>query len=180
MTRIIAFSFLCFCIVGATFTYSNKKDFKNQKPAIDQAPFDISFHIEKVKNDLYSLSVALDLDSDSYVVSPHSKDTIYGHFDISMKDFGNLIQDKNLVEIPASVEEYDPILKEPVRFARGKTTFKQHIHVLSKRDFEASGLVWFVLEPSCVPYDVEFKISHQSGEMTVQKTKTSISAGYKQ
>jgi hypothetical protein len=42
-----------------------------------------------------------------------------------------------------------------------------------------SGLIEFLLEPSCVPYDVEFVSSYRSGVMKVKKIKTSISKEYK-
>jgi len=77
-----------------------------------------------------------------------------------------------LIEIPSSVQEYDPILEEEVRFVRESTTYKRNLTIVQQDDFEVSGLVWFVLEPSCVPFQVEFIISKQAGEMSVIKTNT--------
>jgi hypothetical protein len=152
---------------------------KKDKSELNDDPFDLKFQIEKMENDLYSLAVTIDLFDGSFIVSPHSQDSVYGHFDIIFKDFGNIVADKTLSEIPASYPEIDPILNTLVRFVRGKTTYKQNIHILTKGDFDASGMIWFVLEPSCVPYDVEFRISSRSGKMTITKTKTAVSAGYK-
>ena len=74
--------------------------------------------------------------------------------------------------------ELDTILKEPVRFIRENTTFKQTLRPTSNGDFEVSGLVEFLLEPSCIAYDVTLIISSCNGEMSVVKTNTEISSEY--
>lgn len=81
-------------------------------------------------------------------------------------------------EIPKSYAQYDPILKEPVHFVRGKTTYKQKFKVLNKNDFEFSGLIWFVLEPLCAPINVEFLIKKEEGKLMVDKTRIVFSEGY--
>jgi len=42
-----------------------------------------------------------------------------------------------------------------------------------------SGLTWFVLEPQCVPLDIEYIISYQDGIMEIKEKKISISKDYK-
>ena len=74
--------------------------------------------------------------------------------------------------------ELDTILKEPVRFIRENTTFKQTLKSTSNGDFEVPGLVEFLLEPSCIAYDVTLIISSHNGGMSVVKTNTEISSEY--
>jgi len=149
----------------------NKAEIKKEPKGVDDS-FDISFLIEKEQSDLYSLSVIFELDSGCWVVSPYSNDSVYGPTTISISDNDYLIVYDTLIEIPASVEEFDSILNMPVRFIRKKTTYKQSIRVLTKDDFEVPGSVWFVLEPHCTPKKVDFVISYRSGKMEVRKIYT--------
>lgn len=45
-------------------------------------------------------------------------------------------------------------------------------HAIVDEDFETHGLFFFVLEPFCIPYEVGFSISHNSGEIKIWKTST--------
>jgi len=141
--------------------------------------FDIKIEIEKTDDKKYELSTTIELKDGNYIISPYSEDDIYLHYSITIPKNNNLIVDEKLIEIPASIPEIDPILNIPVRFVKETTTYKQEIEVTTEKDFEVSGLIEFLVEPSCIPYDVEFLISHQSGIMEVKKTKTAISKEYK-
>ena len=135
--------------------------------------FDVGLQIDEVNGKSY-LVTTIELGADSYVVSPYSEDTIYGHFEVSIEETNHLIMDKTPLEIPSSVMEFDPILESQVRFVRENTTYKQQLKVSAKEDFEVSGAVWFVLEPSCKPYKVKFVISSHDGEITVEKISTAL------
>ena len=143
-------------------------------------PFDISLQVENLGNNQYNLVVDLILEKGKYVVSPFSKDETYGHFIVSIEQTNKLIADNTLSETPTSVEEHDPILNMPVRFVRKNTTYKRKFNVRETSNFEVSGLIEFVLEPDCIPYDVSFVISKQSGTVKVKETNTIISKEYKQ
>ncbi len=176
------FFFLLLSIGSLTAFYqSNKSEVivKDEVSKQIEAPFGIDLVIDKIDDDQYNFGVTIQLEKGSYVISPFSNDDIYGHFEISIDENKNFLSDKTLLEIPSSVEEMDPIIKEKVKFVRVNTTYKQKVQRLSKNDFEVAGLIEFVLEPSCIPYDVEFVISNRSGKMEVEKTKTSISKEYK-
>lgn len=182
MNRIFLFLFLLFSISASTANcQSNMTNatVKNDQFKITEYNFDIKLQIDKEDKDQYILAATIDLCKDCFVVSPFSEDETYGHFDISIAKTSNLIADDLLLEIPSSMEEFDPILNRQVKFVRINTTYQQKIKVLTEDDFEISGLIWFVLEPSCVPYDVEFTLSYRSGIMEIKKTKTSISKSYK-
>ena len=152
--------------------------FKNGYNINEQA-FDVQFQIDQIGGDQYNLVATILLDDGAYIVSPFSKDSTYGHFYFTIEDTKYLISDNQLLEIPKSVEEYDPIIEAPVNFVRVNTTYQQKLKLINQEDFEVAGLVEFLLEPICIPYDVEFKLTYQNGKMKVEKTKTVISSEYK-
>lgn len=184
MNRILVFVFLLLSIGSLTAYQQSNKDStvihndKIEKINIDK-DFELQLQMEKLDNGLYDLSATISLAKGSYIISPFSTDSIYLHFAMSIPPTYYLISDNKLSETPNSIPEIDPILNEPVRFVRGKTTYKQQIKVINENDFEVSGLIEFLVEPVCVPYDVEFTISKRSGIVTVKKTKTYISKEYK-
>ena len=142
-------------------------------------PFNIIMQMNKINGEHYSLSATIELDSGSYVISPYSTDDFYLPFSMVINDTSALIVQGDLSETPASVEEHDPYLNLSIKVVRVNTTYQQHLKIASKDDFEVAGLIEFLLEPSCVPYDVEFTISSRSGKLEVKKTKTFISKEYK-
>lgn len=135
--------------------------------------FDIKLNLTKADSDLYNLTASIALTNGSYVISPFSDEDTYGHFTITIDDSSNLMKNATLLEMPNSVEEFDSILNTPVKFVRENTSYTQQLKVVTKNDFETTGTIWFVLEPSCVPYEIEFLITSRNGEMTITKTKTS-------
>jgi hypothetical protein len=182
MKKTLLFFVLFIGIAGATIYLKPSKvnaSTQTKTVKIIDDSFDMKVDIEQIAGNQYELAATIELENGSYVVSPYSEDDIYLHFSISIPDNDNLIADDKLLEIPASVPEIDPILNIPVRFIRGTTTYKQKIELTTENDFEVSGLIEFLVEPSCVPYDVEFTASYNSGVMTVKKTKTFISKEYK-
>ncbi len=141
--------------------------------------FDVNFQIDQLNKEEYNLSVTIELNDGAYIISPFSKDTTYGHFYFTLRDNKHLIFDNQLLETPNSVEEFDPILEAPVKFVRVNTTYQKKIKLAKQDDFKVTGLVEFLLEPICIPYDVEFVISYRDGKMEVKKMKTVISSEYK-
>lgn len=116
--------------------------------------------------------ITIDLYPGSYLISPYSKDTTCAHFTISIAASGKLLIDDTLLEVPSSVEEFDSILNIPIRLIRENTKYTQKISLVEQDNFKVSGLIWFVLEPICIPYEIGFIISYNSGEMKVKKTST--------
>lgn len=151
-----------------------------EEQTLIDSSFNILLETEKIDQDQFRLATTIELSDSSYVISPYSQDDIYGHINIGIRDHSNLIVGESLLEIPSSVEEFDPILEKPVRFVRENTTYQQDLQVVGEDDFDISGSVWFVLEPSCVPYEVEFIISYHAGEMTIEKTNTRTAYGVRE
>jgi hypothetical protein len=187
MNKAFAFIF----VLGFIGCSSDNQESINPNPAqkTDQAEvssagllheeqFDIQLEI-KQNIDQYSLAITLDLDSSCFVYSPFSTDSAFSHFEILVAENDNLILADSMVETPNSVIEFDEVVNEQVRVVRAKTTFTYDMSFNGDADFEELGIIEFVLEPRCVPYDVEFVISRKDGELEVQKTKTAISEEYK-
>ena len=145
MIKFLALSFLLLNI-GGTNDYQQSTT-QNDESERSKESFDIKLQVDKITKDQYNLDVTIELENGSYVISPYSKDDIYGHFGISIPNNSNLSPDKTLLEIPSSVEEHDPILDQPVKFVRGNTIYKQRLKITNQNDFEVKGLIEFVLEP---------------------------------
>ncbi|MFK8005858.1 MAG: M56 family metallopeptidase [Saprospiraceae bacterium] len=152
--------------------------FKTDLNSIKES-FDVLFQVDQLNEMEYNLSTTIILNKESYIISPFSKDTTYGHFYFTLPNNEHFVSDNQLLETPNSVEEFDPILEAPVKFVRVNTTYQRKIKLTGQDDFEVTGIVEFLLEPICIPYDVQFKISYKNGKMNVEKTKTVISSEYK-
>jgi hypothetical protein len=174
MKNTLTLLFICLNLACGTKTKQVQETVNTQEVIVMNAPFNIEFQFEEKEAGVFSLATILELDSGSYVISPFSEDEFYGAFQISILDSTHLFVDESLVEIPKSVEEYDPFINVPVRFVRENTVYKQNIKLLSEEDFEVSGIIEFVLEPSCKPYSVEFILSYCSDTLHVEKTNTAV------
>lgn len=159
-------------------TVNDVLDYPFQTKKVIAKAFEINLDIDKSNDTQYSLTVDFKLDKGSYIISPFSKDDFYLPFSIAINE-SKFIQPGQLLEAPITVEELDTIINKQVRFVRENTTFTQNIKVLNQDDFEVTGLIEFLIEPQCIPYDVEFVISKNSGKLNVEKTKTYISKEYK-
>jgi len=184
-TRVITFFFLLVSIACGTVesqdsipdevTFLKFDDFK-----IGDYPFDVKLEMEEINEEEYFITTTIVLlKKGSYIVSPFSKDSTYMHFALLIEDQEHFTINDDLLEIPSSVEEFDPILDMQVRFVRVPTVYKQKIKITNQADFEMSGLVEFLVEPACVPYHVEFSISQIDGKIIIEKTKTSFHPSYK-
>ncbi|MEO1450915.1 MAG: hypothetical protein AAFV07_15405 [Bacteroidota bacterium] len=179
MHKFALFTLLIGVLVGCQPAGQPAQSITQPVVQLEDQGFDLGLEIVETNGKQASLNVSLKMDEDSYVISSYSTDDIYGHFEISLTESPHLFGGNPMAEIPASVEEFDPVIKQSVRFIRQETTFQQPLEVLSEDDFVAEGKIEFVLEPRCVPYDVTFTISQQDGKLKVVKTKTSISREYK-
>lgn len=134
--------------------------------------FYTSFSIEEGQQNEVALIAYIELNNGSYVISPFSKDTIYGHVNLSLKESELITLVGAVSESPISKEEYDPILETQVKFVRTNTRYKQEIKLETKNDFELGGAFWFLLEPECVPYKIDFLLKQKSGRLSVEKMNT--------
>lgn len=181
MNKTLFFLILVLTLGGlSAYKYADTpKESKENSPKAALKPFDIQLDIEKLDKNEYELAVAIKLNKGDYIVSPFSTDGIYATFSLAIPKNTYLTVAETLSESPKSIPEIDPIINKPVRFVRVNTVYKQKMKVTNEEDFEVSGLIELLLEPSCVPYDVAFSLSYKSGELIAKQTKISISKEYK-
>lgn len=141
--------------------------------------FDIELDLLQESQSAYTLVVALSMDSGSYVISSFSEDDFYLPFEVTLEPSSNLTLGNELIENPPSIEEYDAVIEENVRFVRENTTFSREMNISSTSDFQVEGKIQFMIEPQCIPYDIDFSIIQEGGVLRVGKTKTQFHSGYK-
>ena len=182
MSQLLTFLFVI-TIISCNSTYpsstSKNSKIKIRASKIVEKPFDISLKLDQTKSDSITLVIELKLKNGSFIISPFSKDSIYGNLNISFTESSQLLPSNSILEIPKSIKEFDPIIDEQVNFVRENTTYKKDLRILTKNDFEVTGLIDFVLEPICIPYDVKFVISQKTGKVEIKKMRTSISKEFK-
>lgn len=144
----------------------------NEEASLIEETFDIILQIDQIDKEHFNLEVNFKLDSGSFIISPFSTDGFYGPTNISIEKYNSHIIEGLLLETPTSIEEFDPIIEKQVKFVRKNTTYKQKLKLIEEDDFQVSGTIWFVIEPICIPYEVVFVISHNSGKIKVNKTST--------
>lgn len=135
--------------------------------------FETSFSIETSNENKKHLLVYLELNNESYVISPFSKDTIYGHLELALNENEYLTLANKLSESPLAKEEFDPILETQVRFVKTNTRYQQELDIKTEDDFQTEGHFWFLLEPACIPYKITFRLSQKDGILEVEKLATS-------
>lgn len=105
------------------------------------------------------LTVELDIPKGSYVISAHSNRDYLGKFQIAWVD--SAVQAVSpLVEAPPSSPGWEPFdrIYTPMMF--GPTTLTQGYRFPEEQDIQA-GQVFFVLEPQCIAYALDFTIEKE-------------------
>lgn len=180
----IGILFCLFCLTTNCATDNHKPNSGEQtntiKPSLENDKgFDLSFHVNPKADSNYDFLIDLKLDSGNYIISPFSKDNFYMPFSLVLDKNTHLHIDQAILEIPKSKIELDTIINLPVRFIRTNTQFIQKVNVRTSDDFEVLGKVEFLIEPSCIPYSIDFMISQQDGKMAIKKTKTGFHPSYR-
>ncbi len=142
--------------------------------------FNLEFSIDGSTENNKVLSIELSLNNGSYIISPNSNDNFYGPLTIFHSPGDNYIVKPELIEIPSSHPEMDTLINSFVNFVRVNTKYQQIIEIKNTEDFVTRGILEFVLEPSCIPYDVEFEIEQRNGLLTVTKLDTKVSEEFRQ
>lgn len=152
-------------------------DLLNQE--INQQGFHIELSIEKDDDNIYKLITDVVLEEGNYIYSPLSKDDFYHPLIFSLKNNKDFILIDDLIESPLSLPEIDPYINTPVNYIRTNTTYTQKIKILNKKDFKHKGMIEYLLEPSCVPYDLEFLVKQEGGKLSVEKMELRFSEEYR-
>ena len=127
----------------------------------------------------FCLIGTIDLAKDAYIISPFSKDSFYQNYVLTLPDNEYFEVVGNIVEFPASSEEVDPYIEQVVKYVRTKTSFTHELNIKKDVDFSVPGIIEFLVEPSCIPYDVKFVISNQAGKLEIKQLEIYISEEHK-
>ncbi|EZH73514.1 hypothetical protein ATO12_16385 [Aquimarina atlantica] len=137
----------------------------------------LALKMDTTDKDEQRLIVSIDLYDKSYFVSPHSNGNFLGRFNLSLDETKHLTIRDSIIEFPKSLETYDPWSDGWVNFVKRNTTYTQKLIIDSKKDFEVTGLIQFVIEPRCTMEKVQFVISQRSGVLSVEKRQRSTHFG---
>lgn len=140
--------------------------------AIDE-PYNIAIDIETTENNNSYLVISMELNNDSYYVSPNAKRDFKGKFYMDLGSYTNVDFEGKIIETPLSVEEIDlhPFVNGTVNWVRENTTYKQALNLKSKDDFEVYGRIRFTIEPRCTLEEITFGIVRQEGKMKITYPK---------
>ncbi len=144
----------------------------NSSKIEEETDFNVSFEIKKIDDKHFNLVTSIELDKGCHVISPYSPDTILLPVNLIITENETFTLDSTLIEYPISTTEYDSLLETNVNYVRENTSYTQRINLNTQQDFEVNGQVELLIEPRCIPYQIDFTISNASGELTVSKTKT--------
>ena len=144
-----------------------------------EASIAIDLSIEKIDDSSYNLITIIELGEESYIYSPFSNDEFYLPLTFNLNDNKNFVLEDKLQEEPLSKPEIDPYLNTPIQYVRCNTTYNQKIKIVNSNDFSYKGLIEYLLEPSCVPYDLEYEIKQVDGELFVEEIGVKVSEEYK-
>ena len=135
-------------------------------------PFGLTFEVEGATGGA-DATLVLDLDlfqAEDWVVSTHSTDSMFGKVDVRFLDFPLLMPAGVLTERPESTWEVEHFSQLDIRVLRQDTEMRLPVRSTSDRDFEARGQVFFVLEPLCMPFEVDFMVGRRAGAWVVERT----------
>ena len=135
-------------------------------------PFGLTFEVEGTTGGTYA-TLVLDLDlfqDEDWVVSMHSTDSMFGKVDVRFLDLPLLMPAGELTERPESTWEVEHFSQLDIRVLRRDTKMRLPVRATSNRDFEAKGQVFFVLEPLCMPFEVDFTVGRRDGVWAVECT----------
>lgn len=133
-------------------------------------PYELKVQMNKVENDIYDLTVLINLNNDAHFVSPNSKRDFKGKFTLVIDENKTIALMSDLIESPLSVEEIDPhpFVNGTINWVRTNTNYRQQLKRKVTTDFIVKGLIQFTIEPRCTLEKIPIIITYKSGKMTVQ------------
>jgi len=149
-------------------------DFNYKGPHYKGPPFELDLSLVQTSPVLTTLTATLSLDSGDYVVSPYTTQDYLGVFDLVLLDSTHLEFVGNLIEFPPPIDMFFSFEDLPIISYVGSTRLSRLLRISTVGDFEAYGEIFFVHEPSCLPYIVSFVITRKQGELSVTKTGTQM------
>lgn len=153
--------------IAATLNIENS--IKTDFPIPNETPYNIMFDIETTKNNNSFLVISIELNNESYFVSPNAKRDFKGKFYMDLGSYTDVDFEGNIIETPLSVEEIDS--NRTVNLVRENTTYKQALKLKTKDDFEVFGRIRFTIEPRCTLEEIPFGIIRKDGVLKITSPK---------
>ena len=118
----------------------------------------------RVAGSLLNLQVNVDIPDGSYVISAMSDRDYLGKFQVSFSD--STVQPMgSLTESPVSIPGWEPWDQVYTPMLFSSTEIQQSWILPTGRD-TLKGQVFFVLEPQCVPYALDFRVLPRQQQIT--------------
>ena len=139
----------------------------SQSKAQPGLPLPVGFDI-RVAGDIVdrelALAVSVDVPEGSYVISALSDRDYLGKFQVSWSD-SSVQASGALIETPVSMPGWEPWDRVYTPMLFSPTVLRQTWRFPTQLD-TLKGQVFFVLEPQCVPYALDFKVATATGAFT--------------
>lgn len=156
---------------NANFSTSTKllKDPVTYFSTLNTDPYAVFIDIIEVGKNDFNLIIKMDLNTDSFYVSPNSVRDFSGKFKLHLNENNQLEKTAALIEKPLSTEIFDPhpFVDAKVNWVKDDTTYTQKLHLNSKEDFQIRGLVQFIIEPNCTLEKIPFTIVYADAKMKI-------------
>ncbi len=128
----------------------------------------LDLRLDQIESGHYKLVAHLSFNAGSYVISPADTLSILSPFQLDFGDGAPIELTRAMTEFPGYQNLYEPALASDMRILRSPTLFTQPFKVNASGDFVASGQAFFVLEPSCVPYALDFTLTQRDGLLALE------------
>jgi len=116
-----------------------------------------------------SIDCKLDLFGGAWIVSPLATDYPYGKMELSLEEneFASLSLDIQQTPVAEIVSDHN--VPEPYEIIRNSSLISQKVKIKSTEDFETKGSLFYLLEPICLPYRIDFVLKSKQGELFIDQ-----------
>ena len=115
-------------------------------------PFGLTCDVVQVEGEEHDLVFNLDLGPGHWVVSSHSTDSMFGKFSLRFQELQAIQLIGSMEEFPPSAWEVEHFSQLDIKVIRQDTRLVQRVSIDQAHQGELNGVVFFVLEPLCMPF----------------------------
>ncbi|UTW64981.1 hypothetical protein KFE94_09835 [bacterium SCSIO 12643] len=148
------------------FFISNWNQHNENKKA---EPYHLNLQIEQTTPNEFTFIISMELEKNSYYISPYSDGNFTGKFGTCLNKNVHLKPIGKMKELPQSKETKNPWGDFMVNFVYDNTLYKQKFTFNPEEDFKVDGHIHFTIEPRCTFEEISYTITNKSGKITVAK-----------
>lgn len=130
----------------------------------------VNLNIQKLNENEFNFQIEMQLFGESWIVSPLEEEYPYGCMQIEFDENEKLKLIDAISEKPESKFLSDSNWDKPYRVISDKIVLEQKLKINSEEDIMVKGNIFFVLEPICNPYQIDFALIYESGNLLVEET----------